>query len=96
MKTGRPTYLTADCEAAKPNMSQVDGGGNTLLKKNEEPGRIPRLSWRMPSIAMSVLDNDYDNYNGGGGGNADRTAKMSGGIPTGGRIPWLINGTPGG
>ena len=29
----------------------------------------------MPSIAMSVLNDDYDNYNGGGGGNYDRTTK---------------------
>jgi hypothetical protein len=29
----------------------------------------------MPSIAMSVLDNDYANYNGGWGGNADRKTK---------------------
>ena len=43
MMTGQPTYLTADCEAAKPNMSQVDGGGNTL-SKNEEPVWFPRLS----------------------------------------------------
>ena len=25
-----PAYLAADCEAAKPSMSRVDGGGNTL------------------------------------------------------------------
>ena len=31
--TGPPACLTADCEAAKPSMSQVDGGGNTLSKK---------------------------------------------------------------
>ena len=31
--TGPPAYLTADCEAAMPSMSQVDGGGNTLSKK---------------------------------------------------------------
>ena len=86
--TGRPTYLTADCETAKPNMSQVDGGGNTL-SKNEDPVQIPRLSWRMPSIAMSVLKDDYDNYNGSGGGGADRMTKMSGGIPTGGGITWI-------
>ena len=55
--------------------------------------QILRLSWRKPSIAVSVLDDDYDNSNGGGGGNADRTTKMSGGIPTGGGIPWISNGT---
>ena len=26
-------YMTADCEAAMPSMSQVDGGRNTLSKK---------------------------------------------------------------
>ena len=89
--TGRPTYLTADCEAVKPSMSQVDGWGNTLLKKNEEPVRIPRLSWRMPSIALSILDDDDNNNNNddSGGGNADRKTKMSGGIPTGGGINGL-------
>ena len=50
----------------------------------------------MASIATSVLDNDYNNYNNGGGGNADRTKKMSGGFPTGGGIPWISNGTTGG
>ena len=33
MMTGPPAYLTADCEAAKPSMSHVDGGGNTQSKK---------------------------------------------------------------
>ena len=37
----------------------------------------------MSSIAMSILDNYGNN---GGGGNADKTAKMSGGIPTKGGI----------
>ena len=37
--TEPPAYLAADCEAANPSMSRVDGGGNTL-SKNEEPVRI--------------------------------------------------------
>ena len=67
--TGPPAYLAADCEAAKPSMLRVDEGGNTLSNKNEKPVRILRLSWRIPSMAMSILNNDYNDNNDGDNNN---------------------------
>ena len=42
-------------------MSRVDGGGNTLSKQKRGAGADSGLSWRMPSMAMSILNNDYNN-----------------------------------
>ena len=93
MMTRRPAYLTADCEAAKTHMPQVDGGVNTLSKQKRGACGDSGLSWRMPSMAMSILDNDYNNDNNdddddnddngndnSGGGIGDRTTKKSGGL----------------
>jgi hypothetical protein len=91
MMIGRPAYLTADCEAAKPRVSQVDGGGSTMSKLKRGAGADSGLSWRIPSMAMSFLDNDYndndndddDNYGNkidSGSGSGDRTTKKSGGV----------------
>ena len=94
MMTRRPAYLTADCEAAKPRISQVDGGGNTLSKQKIGAGADLGLSWRMLSMAMSILNNDYndndvdagnnanddDGDNDSGGGSGDRTTRKSGGV----------------
>ena len=101
--TGPPAYLADDCEAAKPSMSRVDEGGNTLSNKNEEPVWIPRLPWRIPSMAMSILNNDHNNNNAddnddddnnddnSGGGISDRTTKAR----VVGYDKWIANGPRG-
>ena len=50
--------------------------GETRCQKNEEPVRIPRLSWRMPSMAMTIRNNNYNQNNDDKDGDNDSGGAM--------------------